>query len=69
MSFPSPVEYHEWCDKFCLILSATKSPQTHHLQTPQQVSKVTLTLEQSLFLYYLSSLHHCCLVHQVNHRQ
>jgi hypothetical protein len=46
ISFPSPVEYHEWCEKFCSVLS-TKSPQTqHHHQhlnppyTPQQVSKV-----------------------------
>jgi hypothetical protein len=45
ISFPSPVEYHEWCEKFCSLLT-TKSPQTHHHHhlnapyTPQQVSKV-----------------------------
>ena len=48
ISFPSPVEYHEWCEKFCSLL-ATKSPQTQHLHapppyTPQQVSKVTFYL-------------------------
>lgn len=37
MSFPSPVEYQEWCEKFCYLLS-TKFPQIPH--TPQQVSKV-----------------------------
>ncbi len=47
ISFPSPVEYHEWCEKFCSLLS-TKSSQSHHHHhhhlnapyTPQQVSKV-----------------------------
>jgi hypothetical protein len=42
ISFPSPVEYYEWCEKFCSLLP-TKSPQPHHLNapyTPQQVSKV-----------------------------
>jgi hypothetical protein len=55
ISFPSPVEYHEWCEKFCSLL-ATKSPQTYHLNapyTPQQVSKVIQKKKnQSCLLFF-----------------
>jgi hypothetical protein len=57
ISFPSPVEYHEWCDKFCSLLS-TKSPQSHHHHhlnapyTPQQVSKVIKALCETEVLKY-----------------
>jgi hypothetical protein len=61
ISFPSPVEYHEWCEKICSILS-TRSPQIHHLNapyTPQQVSKV---IQNNLFFIFkrniLFSQHH-----------
>ncbi|CAF0844801.1 unnamed protein product [Rotaria sordida] len=50
ISFPSPVEYHEWCEKFCSLLSS-KSPQSYHHHhnlnapyTPQQVSKSASSL-------------------------
>lgn len=46
ISFPSSAEYHEWCEKFCSILSP-KSPHIHHLttpNTPQQVSKSSSSL-------------------------
>ncbi|UJR28286.1 hypothetical protein I4U23_009534 [Adineta vaga] len=48
ITFPSPVEYHQWCEKFCSLLSP-KSPQTHHNflnapYTPQQVSKSVSSL-------------------------
>jgi hypothetical protein len=52
ISFPSSIEYHEWCEKFCSLLS-TKSPQTHHLHapyTPQQVSRVILKKKLVFFL-------------------
>jgi len=48
ISFPSPVEYHEWCEKLCSLLTP-KSPQTQHLHapppyTPPQVSKSASSL-------------------------
>ena len=52
IAFPSPVEYREWCEKFCSLLS-TKTPQLHHLNapyTPQQVSKV-IEYKQYLLLF------------------
>jgi hypothetical protein len=72
ISFPSPVEYHEWCEKFCSLLS-TKSPQSHHHHhhhlnapyTPQQVSKVIQNekeKEQSVIILF--SPYHLYLVQQ-----
>ncbi|CAF0752716.1 unnamed protein product [Adineta steineri] len=47
ITFPSPVEYQEWCEKFCTLLS-TKSPQSHHHlnapYTPQLASKSVSSL-------------------------
>ncbi|CAM4880314.1 unnamed protein product [Rotaria socialis] len=49
ISFPSQVEYHEWCEKFCSLITP-KSPQSYHQHnlnspyTPQQVSKSSSSL-------------------------
>ncbi|CAF1320563.1 unnamed protein product [Adineta ricciae] len=52
ITFPSPVEYQEWCEKFCSVLTP-RSPQTqhHHLNapyTPQQVSKSVSSLPNTM---------------------